>query len=306
MAISTSPARIGHAFQHGGPAGEVARRGVDAEVVEYDLVHAFGREHNRALVDALDVLGGDDGVDIDVAEEGDLLLHLLRDEMFAAADQDIGLDTDGAQLLDGVLGRLGLELVGGGDPRNQGDVDEQAIVAPLFMAHLADGFEERQRFDIADRAADLGDDDIDVTRHLLERGLDLIGDMGNHLDGLAQIIPAALARDDLFVDAAAGEVVGLGQPGVGKTLVVAEIEIGLGAVVGDEDLAMLERAHGAGIDVEVGVELLTRDLESAAFQKTPDTGGGDALPQRRNHAAGNENEFSHALSPQVWKRQITV
>ena len=31
-----------------------------------------------------------------------------------------------------------------------------------------------------------------------------------------------------------------------KRLVVAEIEVGLGAVLGDEDLAMLERAHRAG------------------------------------------------------------
>ena len=32
---------------------------------------------------------------------------------------------------------------------------------------------------------------------------------------------------------------------VREALVVAQIEVGLGAVVGDEDLAVLERAHGA-------------------------------------------------------------
>jgi len=36
---------------------------------------------------------------------------------------------------------------------------------------------------------------------------------------------------------------------------MTEVEIGLGAVVGDEHLAVLIRAHGPGIDIEIGVEL---------------------------------------------------
>jgi hypothetical protein len=44
-------------------------------------------------------------------------------------------------------------------------------------------------------------------------------------------------------------------PSAGEALVVAEIEIGLRAVVGHEDLAVLIRAHRARIDVEIGVEL---------------------------------------------------
>ena len=40
----------------------------------------------------------------------------------------------------------------------------------------------------------------------------------------------------------------------GEALVVAEIEIGFRAVVGDEDLAVLVRAHRARIDVQIGIE----------------------------------------------------
>ena len=68
-----------------------------------------------------------------------------------------------------------------------------------------------QRLDIADGAADLGNHDIHVARHLLHRGLDFVGDVRNHLHGLAEIIAAAFARDDLLIDAAAGQVVGLGE-----------------------------------------------------------------------------------------------
>ena len=80
---------------------------------------------------------------------------------------------------------------------------------------------------------------------LADDRLDLVGDVGNHLDRLAQILAAALLLDDGVVDAAGGEVVEPGHPGVGEALVVAQVEVGLGAVVGDEDLAVLERAHRA-------------------------------------------------------------
>ena len=130
------------------------------------------------------------------------------------------------------------------------------VVAALFVAHLADGFQERQRFDIAHGAADFDDHHVHVRRHLLQRGLDLIGDVRNHLHGLAQIVAAPLAGDDLLVDAPAGQVVALRQLGVREALVVAQVEIGLRAVVGDEDFAVLERAHGARIHVQVRIELL--------------------------------------------------
>ena len=43
---------------------------------------------------------------------------------------------------------------------SQRDMDVEDIVAADVLAHLANGLQERQRFDIADRAADLDDDDI--------------------------------------------------------------------------------------------------------------------------------------------------
>ena len=94
------------------------------------------------------------------------------------------------------------------------------------MAHLAHGFEKRQRFDIAHGAADFDDHHVHVLRHALHGGLDFVGDVGNHLHGLAEVIAAALAGDDLLVDAAGGEVVALRELGVREALVVAEIEIG--------------------------------------------------------------------------------
>ena len=81
--------------------------------------------------------------------------------------------------------------------------------------------------------------------------------------------------------------------GVGEALVVAQVQIGLGAVVGDEDLAVLERAHGARVHVQVGVELLKRDPQPPALQQAADGGRPDALAQGRNHAACYEYVLSH-------------
>ena len=68
-----------------------------------------------------------------------------------------------------------------------------------------------------------------------------------------------------------------------------DVEVGLGTVVGDEDLAVLERVHRPGVDVEVGVELLHRDPQPARAQQVSEAGGGQPLAERRGDAAGDED-----------------
>ena len=86
---------------------------------------------------------------------------VVGDRAVGAAQQGVGLDADLAQLLHGVLGRLGLELAGGGDPGHVGQVHEGGLVGAQPQAHLAHGFQEGQRLDVAHRAADLDDGDVD-------------------------------------------------------------------------------------------------------------------------------------------------
>ena len=64
-----------------------------------------------------------------------------------------------------------------------------------------------------------------------------------------------------------------------EAFVVTEIEIGLSAVLRYEHLAVLVRAHGARVDIDVGVELEQRNLDAARFKHRPQRGGGDALAQ---------------------------
>ena len=80
---------------------------------------------------------------------------------------------------------------------------------------------------------------------------------------------------------------------VGEALVVAEVEVGLGAVVGHEHFAVLERRHRAGIDVDVRIELEIGDADAAGGEDRGEGGGGDALAEGGNHAAGHEDELGH-------------
>ncbi|MDT4833926.1 hypothetical protein FQZ97_675510 [compost metagenome] len=143
---------------------------------------------------------------------------------------------------------------------------EHGALGADFHAQLADSLEERLRLDVADRAADLHHGHVGTGGALDDAALDLVGDVRNDLDGGAQVVTTALLAQHVGVDTAGGEVVVLGHGGADEPLVVAQVEVGLGAVLGDEHLAVLERAHGARVDVDVGVELEHRDLQAPRLQ----------------------------------------
>ena len=157
------------------------------------------------------------------------------------------------------------------DVRHEREVDEHAVAPTDVNGELADRFKERQRLDVADRSADLSDHNVNVAclRDQLDPLLDLIGDVGNNLNGRSEIVAATLATDNGVVDPASGDVRGPSRVGIGEALVMAEIEICLGAVLGDEDFAVLIRRHCSRIDVDVGIELLQADGEAAGDQEPP-------------------------------------
>ncbi len=82
------------------------------------------------------------------------------------------------------------------DVGNQGQMDVENIFVAAVGAKLADRFQKRQGLDIADRAADLDDGDVDPLGVLQDLALDLVGDMRNDLHRAAEIIAAPLLADD--------------------------------------------------------------------------------------------------------------
>ena len=183
-------------------------------------------------------------------------------------------------------------------------MDEHCPAGPQFIAKLADRFEERQTFDVADGAADLANHEVFVVQVGDDEFLYRVGDVGDYLDGAAEITAAPLLAQNLGVNPAGGDIVRFGRGNSGEALVVTQVEVGLRSIVGDVDLAVFDRAHGAGVDVEVGVEFTYPDSESTRLQQRPERCRSQAFAEGRYDAACDENEPSRhepTLYP-IWRR----
>ncbi len=107
--------------------------------------------------------------------------------------------------------------------------------------------------------------------------LDLVRHVRDDLHRGTEVIAATLLGDHAAVDAAGREVAVAASDGADESLVVAKVEVGLGAIRGDEHLAVLKRTHRTGIDVEVRVQLDHADLETARFEYGAEGGRRNAL-----------------------------
>src|SRR5690606_17548912 len=94
---------------------------------------------------------------------------------------------------------------------------------------------------------------------------------------------------DRRVDLAGGDVGRAVQVAVEEPLVVADVQVGLGAVVGDEHLTVLERVHRARVDIEVGVQLLHHHTQAAGLEQHAEAGGRQTLAERRGDTPGDED-----------------
>ena len=177
-------------------------------------------------------------------------------------------------------------------------MDIQGIPGAYLPAHLPDGLDKGLALNIPDGPADLGDHDVGLrlAAHIVDKPLDLIRDVGDGLYGRAQIRAPALLGDNIGVDLSGGQVGVLIQILVDEPLVMSQIQIRLRPVLGHIDLAMLIGAHGAGVYIDVRIQLLRRHLQSPRLQQPPQGSRRDALSQSGNNAARHKNILCH-VSP---------
>ena len=293
------------------PFAHVALTRIKTQTLANAQVKVLLGKQLRDIVDTRAVLVGKDAVGVDVAEARDLAADGVVDMVIGAQHDNVGLDTKAAQLLNGVLRRLGLDLVCGGDIGNEGHVDVANVLGARLLAVLTDSLDERLRLDVADRAAQLGNDDVGagLLLNAAELVLNGVGDVRDHLDGTAQKVTATLAGNQALINGA-GRKVGIArQVLIDKALVVPQVQIGLIAILGHKDLTMLERAHGAGVDVQIRVGLLHRHLVATRLEQTAQRCRGNALTQGRHYAAGHKHVLSHielpALPVEVFHSHLT-
>src|SRR5712692_415333 len=267
---------------------------VELEMLSHHLAEARRLEQQRHLIDGVHIGDRYNGFARHVTEQGDLLFEVGADRHLRAADDRVGLDSDRAQRVYRVLRGLGLGLLAA-DHRHQRAVDVEDVLAADVVLELPDRLQEREALDVADSAPHLDHHSIGlrVARGTEDLLLDRVGHVRDDLHRGAEVVTAPLACDDLLVDLARGHVGGDGQVLVDEPLVVAEVEVGLRAVVGDEHLAVLVGAHGPRVDVEVWVQLLQGDGETAGLQDVPDGRRTDPLAERGDDTAGHENVLRH-------------
>ena len=128
---------------------------------------------------------------------------------------------------------------------------------------------------------------------------DLVGDMGDHLDRFAQIVAATFAFENILIDLARADRVRTAGGDTREAFVVTQIKIRLCAIIGDKDLAMFKRAHGAGIHIQIGIQLAQPDRKTSRLEQRAKGCGRKAFAQRGHHTTGDENEPCHARSAPV-------
>ena len=167
------------------------------------------------------------------------------------------------QFLHGVLRRFGLEFVGGFQIRHISEMHTHGI-APQLPFQLTDGFQERGTLDVADSTANLRNHEIIILlfTQILNLPFDFVGDMRDHLNGLSQVISAALLVNNRLVDTSCRHRIGARCLNACEAFVVSKIEIGLHAIGRHVALSMLIRVQRSGVDVDVGVKLLNGDFET--------------------------------------------
>ena len=187
--------------------------------------------------------------------------------MLGPTYDDIRLDTDSLQLFYARLRRFRFHFTGSFQIWNQGNVDQNGVLVSDIVLELADRLQERLAFDIADGSADLNDGNTLLVYFFsaVETALDFVCNVRNDLYGASAEITVAFFLQNRPVYFSGRHVGIFIQALVNETLVVAKIQVCLCAVIGNENLAVLNRVHRTRVNVDVRVKFLHCHFVSSGF-----------------------------------------
>ena len=292
------------------PLGKLRLPGLQTQLPADDTGEILLFQHQGRFIQVRkgDVL--DDAVGLDVAEQADFLEDAVLQRLITAQNHNVGLHTHALKLPDGVLSGLTLVLVGAPQEGNQGDVDKQTVFLAHLQGDLAHRLNEGLGLDIADGAADFGDDHVGIgfLANPIDEFLDLVGDVGDDLDGRTQVFAPAFLIQNVPVDLTCGKIGILVQVFVDEALIVPQIQIGFRAVFGDVNLSVLIGAHGARIHIDIGIQLLSGHLQPSGLEQPTQGSGGNALAQTGDHASCDKNILGHPVSllPECSERLVDL
>ena len=235
------------------PLRQVSRRLSQPKALEDIVVESAFLKMTGYLINRVGIHQRNHRSLVHVGEEGDLAARAFVDLYGASAQQHLGLQANRAQFFNRVLGRLGFDFAGSRNIGNERQVHEQRIGRAQLQLELTHRLQKRLALDVACGAAHFHHRDFCVSRALDNPAFDFIGDMRNDLHRATQVIASSLLAQHCVVYPTRREVIGAAHHGAREALVMAEIEVCLRAIIRNKHLAVLERAHRAGVDVDVGV-----------------------------------------------------
>ena len=121
--------------------------------------------------------------------------------------------------------------------------------------------------------------------------------MGNDLDSAAQVVTTAFFLDNILVDPAGSKIIAPGHAGTHEALIMSQVQVGFRSILRDINLTVLERAHGARVDVDIRVQFQQGHVQPAGFENGPQGSRGDPFPQGRDHATGDKYKPRQGINP---------
>ncbi len=181
---------------------------LDSQITADNIVHILGVKHEGNFVKALTGRVVDNAVFAHIAEKRNLLSDVQRNFFVAAGNDDVRVDSNRHQLLYRMLGRLGLVFVRATDIRHEADMNEKAVASANLNCQLADCLKEGLAFNVTDSSAHFHKAHISPA-HLgifHDKIFNLVGNMGDNLHGLPQILALPLLVQHIPVNTAAGQI----------------------------------------------------------------------------------------------------
>ena len=255
-------------FRPTGPVNLVVS--VKSQLVNDVLVESLRVEHAGDVVNARRIDRVDNGVFIHVTHQGDLAAVCRRHRPVTAQNQRIGLNTDRSKCRHRVLSRFRFLLPRRVHERYKRNMHKENVLSTEFVTNLTSGLDERLALDVADGATDFSDNHVRgwIFRRLeAHPTFNLVSDVRNDLNRVAKVFAAAFTLNHAQINLAGCDVRCLTEVDVQEAFVMPDIEVCLGTIIGDEDLAVLKRIHCAGIDIEVRIKLLHDDSKTPTSQE---------------------------------------
>ena len=90
--------------------------------------------------------------------------------------------------------------------------------------------------------------------------------MGNDLYGGAEIFSPPFLVQNIPVDLSGSQIGVFVQVLIDEAFIMSQIQIGFRTILGHIYFAVLVRTHGAGVYVDIGIQLLRGNLQTSGFQ----------------------------------------